>query len=661
MQLSRSLEGQPSGSFRFITERSNESDVRSTFRNDTAIEIYGHAYAVGQVKITRLSTHKYKGAWIEVEVSLRGRWEKKLKTPVKLRDRFSFPRCGYDLSIAELADRLSVPYRGDEITIRVPRDTPIDASTSLGNELGRARSVQGFTYYSNPNAIEIRKWGQTKLHQLSPADLLSDIAIGLPGQGNLFNDVQLVEEFKNTRLDFDPYDAQYREEDVKETVIENALAYLPPEGLDSTAQGNIFRSGSGAFDSGGTTRSRKTVTRFNGQTLTEIETTYGLYYYTDDMYDVILDSGTGAYQAKFVGGNSYNYWSVISEVTTDYQYDRSSGYLLRVTKTGWRYGRFKQESNTETIDLQVLLANGMAGSTLTVDQATAELNAYRYQKLPVFEETEYTLESMLKYYPDIRPPLDTSEWVEPQFVTRSIKREITVSIAPNPRSTATKPLPPLIAGRDFREEHDYRILYPPAGIKLSDWKQSYERYRDYSSIQNREGANIGNSLAIDDWSDIDGRPGIHTRLQYRSRDTCAIQIKRPSSPVTPRYLLNTPNSGKAQTDVEEGSIGFQGVRELDLAIAAAETEISIRNAGAESWQIVVPPNLNIDEGDRISLMGREFVVLSVSENLKIEGSVNGRPSVISEGQSLTIGRLLSIPVSYYEVLVDQTAGAQTAG
>ena len=82
-------------------------------------------------------------------------------------------RATVDISFANLCQRGGVPFIGEDVTIRIDKERDLRDSTTIGNELGRARAVEAYTYFSNPNGLEFRPWFTPTIHNLSRKDILN--------------------------------------------------------------------------------------------------------------------------------------------------------------------------------------------------------------------------------------------------------------------------------------------------------------------------------------------------------------------------------------------------------------------------------------------------------------------------------------------------------
>lgn len=690
IQLSRQFEQSPSGSFQFITLASNEGSVRSSFQPNTKLDLYGHGYAVASLTVDRLSLSTYNPAMIRCSVSLKGKWDYELQKEIKIKDTNnqsntqSSPSGGSggtgggattggqcstgSTNFNKLGQKAGLStVKGASPDIPVSNDTPSDATTTLDQELrDRARSQGGFVYYSDPSAPSIKPFGGSGGGYLSPADIWGPgYQISWAGTGATYTDptngeqIQLSNELENTELELDEDPDTVRGKaarDIYLRLIEGDRApEIPPSGVDeqqTLAIGGIsLRETSACFDSGGKTKTRKVVTRLNGQTLTEETTTWGFAFSSLDVYDI--ESFRPVYKGDNGGLlNVSQFWKVIEESTTTYNYDDNDDYLTSVVTRGWRLSRFRQEQNLDAVLLQAALSEdlqtGVEPQELARRQEVIKLYT-QFFKLPIDSRTSYTLENHRSYYPDVKKPQagtsEASDWVEPKFAIATTKTDNSYQVRDNPESTAAKPLPPISCGRNFREVQIIDIAYPPSGISEDKWRQESELYRTKTLTTNQEGQNLRNALTVETFADSAGRPGIHTRLAKVKPDPCA-----PPNGATPqrkpeKVLLNTAGSTADSSTPSSGTLKFKSAAELEAAVKAAKTEVAIANSrDAEQVRVRVAPCRFYNEGDTLNLNGATYVIFGITETMTVTRA-EGTTKVISDGWELQLGRLITPNIS----------------
>jgi len=651
---SRSFGSQPSGSFTFTTLASNEPDVREQLKNRSRIGAFGVGYSVDSIAIQRLPEVIYPGGWIQVEVSLTGRFVEELSESIKVKD--AIDRDGG--TVSSLAQLAGVPYSGAAIKLNQSYSTPASVTTQLGSELeSRAIGKKSFVFYSGQNNVQTREWGKTRVHWISKADLLSPIAITLSGKGADYEaqsqNNQLSNEYKNTRLTLDT-DANESDR-VRNTSIwiDDADEFpedAPPEfnslASNKLSLGNLSHN----FDSGGITKERTRTLYRNGTIIKAKKFKYGFTFKGSQVYDFEV-SGISAtadvtvnwYRYTGAGVNPQAFWGLVEEVDESYNYDQSEGYLRSVSITGRHLGRAKQEQDAiETIKAQyapVITRNGRVvydGNNLRA--------AYQWQWLRSSDTTRYVLASYLGLYPDIKRQKDDPNWVEPKYaiLTKRSVAETEFSDSPDPNK------PVLTSGRAFDEVKRVVVNYPDRGVSEQSWQKEFEQYTVHSKTTGSQGQDLKDSLNIGRRTEFLGRPSTHTRMEIVRPNPNPPDPKPPAPQTSLRALLNSPNNGYTPDDPENGSIQIPGVFDFEEARSCAQVALSIENTkGTETWQVVVRHQAaaEIEEGDRVHLLGKLFVVLSLEEEMAIQCVVGGRSLVTSGGVSMSLGLYLNPPVT----------------
>ncbi|MEL6224719.1 MAG: hypothetical protein AAFR31_18970, partial [Cyanobacteria bacterium J06627_8] len=264
ISLSRTFEGSPSGSLEFTTASSNARSVRTTLRNGTKVVLFGRGYAVSDIQLSDQGQ-----GFIDVSVGLQGAHDIGLDTNVLLRTDTSTAT----VSLSTLAERAGLDYRGPDIQVPIDREASLKATTTLGQELARARASRGFPFFSNPNSVRIKRWGQTKLHVISDADVMSGAESPLQtaygGQGNVWKSFQLSDEYLNRELLLDVVDTV---DDAEGNGRKNTVrTVVSGENLITSASLQLdLREPTGSFDLGGPTIKR-TVTQYRNELETWVE------------------------------------------------------------------------------------------------------------------------------------------------------------------------------------------------------------------------------------------------------------------------------------------------------------------------------------------------------------------------------------------------------
>jgi hypothetical protein len=634
VQLQRSFEEQPSGSLEFLTLASNEAEVRSKLRVYSKLELYGIGFSVASLDIERLPRAVYPEGWINVRVALTGYYEQELRRSILAKGT------GCQSTLSELAQRAGVSYVGDPIALNQPR-MPSNVTTTLESELrSRVRSVQGFEFYSG-KSLEVRSWGQTRIHRLSLADVISPISIQIGGTGEPFRDIRLTQEFRNARFQLDQDQERERQSrNVSIWITDGDEAIASPPYEFTTGQLDL-KTGGHCFDNGGETKETTRTLYQNGVIRKVVRTKWGFVYTSDETYRIGgFGSNRRAYYAYFP---PQLFWQIVETSTETYLYDKD-GYLISVKTTGRKLSRFKQESGSEVIELRLQPSSTANNALITLYK--------QFRPLPYSDTTTYDLRSMVGLYPDIKRPKDDPDWVAPKFAERTVRRTNEQIFTPNPRSTPQRELPPIVTGKRYREERRININYPSATTTESNWIQEYEQYTLRTITESAEGEGFRNVTRRRHKSENLGRPSTHTREDELAQKTenCPPQPTPPANQLSIRYLLNTPNS-LTESDPEEDSISFPGITDPEQGRKCAQTVASIENTkSAEQWTLTLKPARAIElaEGDLVQLAGKTLVIFRIEQTLQIQGAIGRRFVVTTEGVNLTLGRFLQPAVTLTE-------------
>lgn len=678
ISISRSFRGHPSASLRFTAQAAYESTVRAALKNGNSVQMYGVGYLVQSLRIVELSPRKYPQRLIFVEVNLQGRWDSRgntARSPLDKALKLKKLSSNGKTSVSRLFGASGVGYAGPAIDIKVPNDTPSEAAVTARSELeSRAIVALGFPYYSNPGAVEVRRWGGTPVHFLSDADILSgELIFDLPGHAAVFEGVQLTDEYNNVELTLDSEALGDTGQDELLTLYEgDPFPEIPPRYADvEPGQPRVkitLRDPSMAYP-GGKTKTQKKVTYLNGSVLEEEEEVYGFLFSSVDVYNVFLV--TDGVAARYATANDLffiydQYWEKVRQVRTTYHYNAETRYLERIERRGWEKARFKQEgASLEAVEFKKQYVQALAdGDLATADELEDIIMMFQYPGkaaaydqgfpnpadsqravfLPVEDTTEYALVPFSAHYEDAKKDDSEDEDVEPEpmFCKLETRSDNSYMLVSDPESTPEDERPPLSTGKKFQDVRSIEIVYPQPG-----GKQSPEIYREIQATSNAQGAALRNVLNTSYYREMKGRPGVHTQLEKYQKDS---NTPAPAEDYSKyKFLLN---SYGAESDADGSSISFPGVADPETGRRVAECALSILNSEkAESISLQVRHNFNYSEGDLIAWRGYFWVIFSIQDNQKIQRQ-NGQPKIQSESFELKLGRLFKPPVTMRKVLKD---------
>lgn len=641
ISFQRSFEQPPTCTITIATPENNRQAILDAFRNKTFVQIYDMGFSVDSTKFKHLPPQLYPDRWVEIEIQLTGAHQYKLeKVPVKLLaaappDQQTSPKKFVPISNFCLLAGLN--YTGVPLTIVLPQDVAYDASSTIASLLQEhVRLGEAFIYYSNPNAIETRKFGKTKVHYLSEADILSELDYSYPGKEFIYQNCQLASVLKNQELAL-----QYTqgENPVYPRTICEPLddPRIPPGNILELRDGNL------CFDQGGPTKKQICRDYIGDTVMRETEIEYGFAFCAIDVYYYATVTINGATVNQWIYDQSINpraFWRPVKNTTTTYQRNQF-GYLERISTRGQILTRLKQEGSKETLSLK-------ASYYTTTDNTTAnnlakQIEAYQnFFPLPIEKTTEYTLDYFGNFYPDVPispndPRVDASNFVPEMFVSRETTSEISYGVFNDPASSSSKAKPPIVTGKIFNHSKIVTIISNIKGREL---------FSVTESTQNSEGSNLKNNLAIASTTENKGRPSPAQRSDIR----VTLAGPHPVGAVDPskfKYILNTEGNDYGIWEPQQGSVSYP-TDSPEIGRLAAETESAIANSeGSEKLDLVCLYNRSYQEGDLIWVRGALYVIFSIQWTETIYQDDVRNP----DGMRLSLGRYLrpKIALSYVPV------------
>lgn len=717
IQITRSFEQHPSAQFELEIVAS-KATIENILRPGGELLFYGLPLRINNISVTELPRAIYAQEYCKASISLGGKWENYLSDQVFLVDAiaspndtpFTDPDCQNptatntptQTTAQKLLAKANIPYTGPQLKpVNIPTDTAPGTTIDLNSMLSdRAIVANGFLFWSNPSAVEIRKVGSQRTWHYDESQIVGEIqatyeAIDKPHKGaialsgynppapdlvNFPSDVtsppvpilraeppkSLGFQYPNTELTGEFNDKptepseitqgqkpQYvRKEDKITTEIRgDKNAHIPLDGVTS------IQSISLCFDNGGQTKQRTYITQRNGADWIIINEVWGFAF--------------TAYQVTNFGtskpsGDPNLYWKLLERTTAEYFY-HETGYLLTVSETGFKTVRYLKESLDKP-------------ETLRLNPSNAKFALYSFFQIPVIKRTSYYLklspnsstEGAYELYKACNRDGTSSLEVifNPNYAPQYyIAQERTESSAyariANPDSTNTRPLPDLEVGEE--SQFDSKTTIIPAEYKqiLVGFDNGFPVYRLGEEISPQkwvkvnyefksDGPGMGEAPAKYTEETGTGDPPLAIRRPdiYVREETPIDQSKDVLKTESYRYFLQT--DGYSKNDPVNGSESFP-LAETELeAIAASRTKLAIenwRNGYSESLQI--PHNLSIAEGDRFTYTcngeRRDRVVLSVSTTLNILGVVDGERKIVGV-TSLSLGVYRLPPLTWNKIL-----------
>lgn len=648
IQLNRKFGEHPEGGFTFTLRSENEDEAFNTFVPGAVFTLYGVGYRVISLDYERdlfnYLTH--------FTVKLQGYWQAwgdrspldyPVRTKTLLPDSDGNYRNYYYLS--ELCQRIGVTLTTpSDLQIYVPKDLNSTVRGTIREilESDRPLTIGCFVYYDNPNAIELRKFGGQRLHPegiiLSESEKNPTLRFNRAGNGATVDGVPLSSEYHNAVLKLERI--EWVDDD---TVVLNS-GDEDPTNPPSTLKGytrtpfdtDKLISPNQAFDAGGTTKEFKTTWLRGGNTIKEEVRTYGWAYNSLDVNQISATSGGNPpaeiiFQLPISIGD---FWQVVRYELKQYIYN-AEGYLTGVTTTGWELFRFRQE--TDQLEAAKLKIRDIEGDFADSDEQAAilaELALYEFNKEPITVSEDYTLDSLAKYYSDLRQQGDEDEdWITPRYVKRKTTLEDSFKRTADPSSTADEPKQEIAAGRIRREEQRTLIMR----------SLPTELFKEENLSYNAEGQSFRNAATAITFAENTGRPSTQTRLETNRLNAIRPKDHRDEDGTEIKYILNTPTNPRWTFEGE--NLTFAGGFTFELAIEAALTKVAIANStNAETITIKTTRDTTIKVGDNYWLNGNIYIVTGIEEAQNIQGI-----QFLTWGEfSITLGKLITPQLTVIE-------------
>jgi hypothetical protein len=597
------------------------------FINGSRYQLFGMQWLQDNIKVTTSIDRT------SIQLDLIGKhFDRALDKPIYLK-RLACQKGSGLLTIAELAAHIGINYSGENIDIKVDRSMGVESATTFRSELEkRAITLGCFVYYSG-DSVTIKKWAHSYLHFISPTEIRSQsITYERSGDYAQIEDcLKLTEELRNAEVQLDLAEPTNQLQLlVSLEGAESAFDVgLPPQ-LPSTTGiyesdlpfETIYNPGI-CFDTGGKTKKIVESWQVRGTETIRTESIYGFVFTSLDVYEPLATSQKTIPTRKLFPPSQSSFWQKIQETTTLHTFDRD-GYLILTTTTGWKKARIKKESDAlEAINLQcqILDANDVA----IEEKLGREKSLYLFDEIIPINETQfYQLGKLRDYYSDIRKPIDSCD-PESLFVVRSLSQQFATIEKLGEDGF------PISAGEWTGQERRTHIT----------WKYRPEKFSTANYSFTSSGTNFKDSAAIATRTENSGRPSVHQRLDVSRIDYFGNSAEEWEQHLGHRYYLVTV--GNEEITGTETTLSYPGVDNLEDAKKATETKISIANSrNIEKVTIdLIQYDPNINEGDRISLFGKIYIVFNIDAEFKIKG-VN---QLECSRFQLSLGRLVKPTVS----------------
>ncbi|QBQ73076.1 hypothetical protein kac65v162_gp044 [Nodularia phage vB_NspS-kac65v162] len=736
VQINRQFEQHPSGQLELESTLS-KNILQSIFKPGKEFNIYGIPFRINNIQIQEMPRSIHPDSRCRISVSLGGRWENNVGSVAFLRGDgtnnppvdvpFLDPDCvvpddpddpdpNKTTTVQNLLSKIGIPYQGSVTLnpVNIPENTPLDAVVDPIQLLEeRVRIANAFIRWSNPNGVEVSSidvyggayYPESEIYgavetsyeaidksakntfsnapYIAPSfniqnsfpstitpypvptiQAAEDIALGFE-----YPNVELTGEFSDP-LDtdiVDPTQGNYIptftaiDLTTKERIEGDEDAPNVLEGVDT------IKTMSLCFDIGGTTKSRSIITESGGTITKQVDETYGFAFIADDLYS----ASTGG-----LDGIPSNYWQLIRQVTTTYNYDIKTGYLLSTYAYGFQKVRYKQES-TE------------APQTLQLGATDPEFELYQFFDLPtigrsskyleIIPEYKFSISDFLVQGKECNPDGTSSpvfvknlNYAPPYYVKFERSETVSYKSRENPENTGIDPgstdklLPRLIVGEESRFESFTEVIPPKykytygvdpilnVSVVTNKEEVSPQKFSTYIKKFNAQGQEIASAVEETFVEEGTGELPLAPRRPPLFKLNDPDNLPPPDTDPAPqeyRYLIQS--KGYSASNPVGGSESFTAATTFDQAITGARCKLAVenwRNGFTETLQIEGRPDLK--EGGPFTYwcngQYRTRTILSASTTDTILGSINGMPKVTSV-TSLTLGRRDYPTVTFDEI------------
>lgn len=655
-----SVEEHPGGSLEIQANDVTLPAVKSLLSKGTEFSLYGIGFRCGQMRIATASRRDFPVGLHVVSIALEGKWQNYVEEPYPWRKLGQFSAGQADaavgdevvaasVSLVEIAAAVGAVYQGPAGVVPVPENAGPGESTTFAQEVDDFTRINASVIdYSSADAIRMKPIAGGRIWDYRGAALIGDTLVqdvgavsvpsvfmpsesllmpepvpGLPslpgaiapytlreeeGSGVVieWENVQLTGEFSEV-AEADESEGTLTDGDGRSRWVKNRreITVLEEGDTDATlppAGAIAVRDVSLNFDQSGPT---KTLTRTRKEDGFIVLTEQWRYGYAFTAREATNDDGE-------LRGVPAAWWKVVEYTRKERAIDRANtGYAYGWNTTGWRLGRFKQETATNP-------------ETLGLDSGDPELNFYTFRTVPIAERERELLRQHRDYYDiDVRDQqgevvqytlpdgtqastyLRNPNYAEPMFVASHSREMIAFISTPNPDSADDAPLPPLISGREefsrmARQLEPGRKRRIRIGGAEQPGDRTPDRYTDYSSGFTAQDGQYDNSLEDTKFQDYEGRPGEADRLPPEYTQEAPPEGNEGSGDTDDEaagqrlYLLN---SG-APTQTLGQQLNYPRAATLEQGLTAARTDATLENLEqGTSEQVTIAWNDAIRPGD----------------------------------------------------------------
>jgi hypothetical protein len=709
--ISESFQDHPTASISLVTSVNYIAQVRSLFRVSSLFNLSKYQFVVNSYNEELSSDDDI----LRVNINLRGKWDNYVNYPIALNNttdinnNFQDPECSIDateiaktkkyVTINEVAAKSGARITGIEGTVIVDKSDN-NATVTLGSLINEYLDINSaFVDYNKPDVIVCRKlnavtsWTYNSDKILSNFNTTINRNLPLPingSYGSINNNISYTSLVPTTITNrvtsltaentfIIPYPTIYNYttpdnfNDAGNIVIEEATkdiqskfenrkpvkrTYIKGDLDAATCPSNITRLKTLDLnhDKSGVTKTIIDITEEDNNPISEVTRRYGFAY---TAWDITLISG----ESIELDSAATNWWTLIEETKTTYNYDNKTGYLLGYDLTGRKLIRANIEGDDRyTQEYQLAVNDGETPSSAD----TATYNTYQFKFVRVTGAKRYELAQHRDYYRQFGQQskfikqcnkdgsssyVADPTYIEPMFVIAEAEQYSCFLSVDNPlnleRESGDPVEPPLTSGQETYNRTFLKILSSKNSAKQQNFRSDYQGEDTYISYtSNFTSQDPGFRAVTEETSSSTntGIPPVHTRKPPKYE---LIEPKKEEDKVTNNYRYvywTTPYTGGYP---RTGSYNFDKAKNINEVTAAVNNQLridDIRNTLTST--MTIPYNDSITTGDKVTVIFNGLQcrrrVVSITHSIEQEVTNVGIETTAVTNLTMGIDRDISV-------------------
>jgi hypothetical protein len=711
--ISESFQDHPTASISLVTSNSYIAQVRNLFKVSSLFNLSKYQFIVNSYNEELSSSDDI----LRVNINLRGKWDNYVNYPIALNSTSDTsnndPECAVNatnvtktkryVTINEVAAKSGARITGISGTVIVDKSDS-NATVTLSNLISEYIDINSaFIDYTKPDVILVKKLNAVGSWTYDNSRILSNFTtninrnLPLPinsSYASISNSIltsALVPSTITNRI------SSLTSEDVSSIPYPTIYNYTTPDNFNDS--GNIiieeatkdiqsefeirkpvkrryFKGDLDAaicpsnittiktldlnHDKSGVTKTVIDITEEDNSPIVEITRRYGFAY---TAWDATKITGGGGNPTIEIDSPAANWWTLIEETTTTYNYDDATGYLLGYDLIGRKLIRANVEGDDRyTQQYQLAVNDGETPS----DVDTATYNTYLFKFVRVTGAKKYQLAQHRDYYSQFgqdnkfikRCNKDGSSsyvkdptYIEPMFAIAEAEQYSCFLRVDNPinieRESGDPVEPPLTSGQEAYNRTYLKILPSKNSAKKLSFDSEYQGEDTYVSYtSNFTSQDPGFKAVTEETSSSTntGIPPVHTRKPPKYE---LIEPKKEVDKVTSNYRYvywTSPyNGGYPRT----GNYSFDKAKKINEVTAAVVNQIKIddiRNTLTST--MTIPYNGSITTGDKVTVIFNGLQcyrrVVSLSHSIVQEFTNNGLETTAVTNLTMGIDRDITV-------------------